>query len=492
MYRCIKARGYLGLFDVTESSSEYIISEELALAIKKKNLNKRIPIVISHINYKSDLTVGFVTDLKIDNKGLYCEAIIDNITFIEIQACVNEDFIHYFTHAAPSPFLYLKSCFPSFSLSHNRKTLGIKHVALVDVGARRGTLVTYEYINWPKPSQYNCSDKDIYTLLVCYTRNAIKIASERKDLLFKDVLLCEAIDDMDFITAGKGCEKKTIKTSSNSLHEDVNLNMNNNSNIDEALQYLGRLASALNEEKTNLKRKNDLEHVPVPKRKCVNHEPVINAAQTLYNSDSEQEMEFNFRNEMKELRNEMKDILNTQTGIFKEFMNNQQNQNTSYQRNFPYGMHNSNAANNNLYPGMAYNNQVPNSMYVMPQNEQRTPFQHATGQRLMPTTPPYQNTIIKSVPQHVVNDNQMPANSSYGESHPSTSIEKSSNLADNDSVNRQQEPTSNQQSVGTEHLPQTSSEELLIQAGVNLNSNEHLINELFKQFLQTTFHVKQV
>lgn len=476
MYHCIKARGYLGLFDILESSNRFIIDKKLANALIKQNSNNYIPLVISHIDYRADLTVGYITELAIDNKGLYCEAIIDNDTFLEIQSAINEDFIKYFSKASPSPFLYLKSCFPSFSLSHNINSLKIKHVALVDVGARRGTLVRYEFSANAKATQYTCTDKDIYILLACYTRNAIKLANERSELLFTDALLCDEIDDIDFITAGKECQKKSIKTSSYAIETDVPQIMSEHSNISDALEYLGKIASALSDGNSSTKRKNELQERPPAKRTRVNHEPIVHASQTFSNSESDPELTFNFQDEIKGLRNEMKEILTTQSNMFKDFIN--QTATLSHQANQPNNVRDlQTSSQNNTQHGSCSNQIVPNSRCDVAQTYDGTSFKNSIEpNRFFSSKPPSQQLVENPLIQETNDRNQSQQNS---------------NVVNIDKYNEIQEQMSTQEADNTKDESRTS-EELLIQAGAKVNNSEHLINELFKQFVQTTFHVKKV
>jgi len=210
MSKCISVSGYLAVFDIQEPDANYRLTKSLAKQIIDKNANHNIPLVVSHINFRVDLTVGYVTKLSIDNKGLYCKGIIDNIAFIDVQNQMNVDFITYFTKSTPSPFLYLKSCLSCFSLAHDKNSLFVKHVALVDLGARRGTLITYDYESNQDPKDYTNEKKDFYIVLGCYARNALKLGQERNELLFKDAMICGETDT-DFICASKEAGKKLLR-----------------------------------------------------------------------------------------------------------------------------------------------------------------------------------------------------------------------------------------------------------------------------------------
>lgn len=85
MYQCIDVRGYIALFNVVESSKEFQLCKRTALDLLERNINKTIPLVISHIGFYVDLTIGSITRLTIDNKGIYCVGIIDNSAFLKVQ-----------------------------------------------------------------------------------------------------------------------------------------------------------------------------------------------------------------------------------------------------------------------------------------------------------------------------------------------------------------------------------------------------------------------
>ena len=69
MFPCINVCGYLGLFNVKESDVKYALNKELAKQLIASNDTFNIPLVVSHVNFRVDLTVGFLTELTIDSRG---------------------------------------------------------------------------------------------------------------------------------------------------------------------------------------------------------------------------------------------------------------------------------------------------------------------------------------------------------------------------------------------------------------------------------------
>jgi len=468
MYQCINVSGYVGLFDIKESSAEYEIDAKLALSLIERNENRDIPLVISHIDYKVDLTVGHITDIEIDNNGLYCKAVIDNCDFINMQSLINNVFITYFTDAAPSPFLFLKSCFPSFSLSHNRKTRFIKHVALVSLGARRGTLVEYDSNTISEPKSYTNTKDDIYALLVCYARESIKCTEERSELLLKDALICGE-NDIDFITAGKTLTKKSIKTNINGTsirkHSDM-------SDINqEVLGYLGKIASVISEGK-GVKRQ--IENPDQPCLKRSRQDPVLNASQTLA-SGSGQKPNGGLRDEMNEFKNEMKELFMMQSNTFKDIMK-QQMDNSSFIANGPACMYN--------VPPQEYAykfgyNRPFNFNYNLPPNTSQQTFQSTNE-----TNSPNVSCNANACNSLRTSDNAKQTLNTVNLSEPTEPHQNV--ISSNTKIPLEEQQSEEQQ----DSYNNDSSEELLIEAGLDVNKSEHLINELFKQFLQK-FTVKK-
>ena len=507
MYSCITVTGYLALFDIKESSSEYLMNRNLAKSIVERNKGRLIPLVISHLNYRVDLTIGYVTDLAIDNKGLFCKGVIDNCAFIETQNDMNENFIRYFTTATPSPFLYLKSCLPNFSLSHNRNTLMIKHVALVDVGARRGTLVTYEFLKNKMPKQYTNTEKDFYVVLACYTRNTIKVASERNNLLFKDILLCDETDT-DFITAGKECEKKSIKTNLNSSLLEKTQAMSDSNNMMEAVDFLTKMASVLKETRGRKRPCEYQDEEPEIKKRRMNDEPILHASQTFSSSETrQQDQDSSMREEMNKFRDEMKqwhsEMMTTQANLFKDLMK----QNLKAQLDngvYPNNIQNSANFESKTVP-TNYNQYIPPNHMTLHQHSSLENHPKDMGNTMIPPQPQSVPSQFSSQPnfQHLINQQQV---SQIPVQHntlggvpvekplPSVPIAQSSGTAstsmDNDTIaNGATEVQSNADGnlKGCE-----SFEDPLIQAGLPVNDSEHLINELFRLFIKNNFKVKQI
>ncbi len=415
MFPCINVCGYLGLFNVKESDVKYALKKELAKQLIASNDTFNIPLVVSHVNFRVDLTVGFLTELTIDSRGLYCKGLINNAAFLEVQNQMNDDFINFFTKATPSPFLYLKSCLPCFSLSHDKKSLTIKHVALVDLGARRGTLINYSYANQNvQPKRYASSTNDIFIALGCYSRNALKHGRERNELLFKDALLCDN-HDTEFICA----EKKTINAIPCEYPSTTNMD---SENMTSALALISTIASALNQQKGQKRTYSGTDEEPPCKRSKL--EPVVHATETLLSSTSK---ESNIREELNEFKQHMQklqtDFLAAQTSMLKEVFS----------------------------PVM----RAPPQQYYHQPQYQSIPTQ-------IPPTFTQQPIVPQTLPTPVMSEQK-----------PVMPVQQETNFIPE--VKRNEE---------------RSAETALIEAGMQINESEHLINELFRQFIEKNFTVK--
>lgn len=550
MYRCIEVRGYLAFFDVQESQHKYVITRDVARRMILKNKGRTIPIVISHVDFRVDLTIGYVTELKIDNKGLHCIGVVDNSAFLKVQQELNDDFIRYFTKADPSPLLYLRSCLPCFSLSHELKTLLIKHVALVDLGARRGTLIKYSYANAGTDKRYTSTEIDFYKMLNCYTRNTIKLGPERNSLLFKDALFCGETDT-EFINAGFESEKNTIKASgSHSKRKDNRLNImsqdRNNAGMDEAFSFLNNLASVLSRTR-NLKRSSTEKCGGSANKRARmdDDEPIINASQTLVNPDQhkrsngwQQEMD-EFRNQMKQMQSE---FLNAQSTLIRGmigglgqqqnsqdltamYQNQNFNQQAQAQMATPGTTHpitsqqiqsqpqiqsyngqcqtvpNGYIAQQLVHPNVAVNTSyvgrqpsVPNQVTIQTQLSGQQPVQYAStpGKQI---TPPSQ-----LVNQHANQQQQIQQQQTFAQ------VPQQQCVGSNVQQPIQQQSAQLQQDVSSDIPPGSQTEErserseqpeqpksaetILVEAGMDVNKNVHLLNELFRQFIDTNFAVR--
>ncbi|KAH3794484.1 hypothetical protein DPMN_148016 [Dreissena polymorpha] len=416
MFPCINVCGYLGLFNVKESDVKYALNKELAKQLIASNDTFNIPLVVSHVNFRVDLTVGFLTELTIDSRGLYCKGLINNAAFLEVQNQMNDDFINFFTKATPSPFLYLKSCLPCFSLSHDKKSLTIKHVALVDLGARRGTLINYSYANQNvQPKRYASSTNDIFIALGCYSRNALKHGRERNELLFKDALLCDN-HDTEFICA----EKKTINAIPCEYLSTTNMD---SENMTSALALISTIASALNQQKGQKRTYSGTDEEPPCKRSKL--EPVVHATETLLSSTSK---ESNIREELNEFKQHMQklqtDFLAAQTSMLKEVFS----------------------------PVM----RAPQPQYYHQPQYQSIPTQ-------IPPTFVQQPIVPQTLPSPVMSEQK-----------PVTPVQQETNIIPD--VKRSED--------------KVSRDCALIEAGMQINESEHLINELFRQFIERKFYRK--
>ena len=469
MYQCIEVRGYIALFNIEESSRELKLTRQTAIELLERNENKTIPLVISHIGFYVDLTIGSVTRLTIDNKGIYCVGIINNSAFLKVQYELNETFIKYFTKVTPSPYLFLKSCLSCFSLSHNKNDLSIQHVALVDIGARRGTLVKYTSNSLNKPFDYSSSENDFYNLLCCYTKNTLKLADKRNNLLFQDALLSNE-HDTDFISAG---EKKSIciekneemlNTTCNSInnmyqgsHNLSSSQSSNNLNNDSILQMINHLASTLSKSE---KRKQDDYENPTPKRARKSEEQVLTAAETFVNDESVKKSTSDLNELKRELKKEMQqqqaDFVATQTNMLKEIMN-QSRQAPVFANPYQY------------YPQMQGLPQY--QPYVQPSYEQTK----TANTKLLDDNKQMDPTRIP-----IVNNINGPS---------STTSTQPMEIQQTDQTIIQDKKCSENTDKATDNK---TSEDILIQAGLTINEKDHLINELFKQFIQKTFVVNRI
>ena len=466
MYQCIDVRGYIALFNVVESSKEFQLCKRTALDLLERNKNKTIPLVISHIGFYVDLTIGSITRLTIDNKGIYCVGIINNSAFLKVQYELNETFIKYFTKVTPSPYLFVQSCLSCFSLSHNKNDLSIQHVALVDVGARRGTLVKYTSNSLNKSFDYSSSENDFYNLLCCYTKNTLKLADKRNNLLFQDVLLSNE-HDTEFISAG---EKKTICTERfdellNSTNKSINTmysnnlasnqSSSNNINSETILQMIGHLVS------NSGKRKLDDYETPVPKNARSAEDQVITAAQTLISDESVKKSTSELSEFKRELKNEMQqqqaEFIAQQTNMLKEIMN-QPRQAPLYANPYQFYPPMQGPPSYQSYIQPSENTKLPNDNRQI--DSARVPISNnINGPSSTTSTQPM---IIEPTEQTIIRDEK--------------SSEKTNKITDMTNTCNDTK----------------SSEDVLIQAGMTINEKDHLINELFRQFIEKTFVINRI
>lgn len=420
------------------------MTKQSAKKIIEKNVNREVPLVVSHVDFRVDLTIGRVTKLFVDNTGLFCEGIIDNVAFLNVLSQLNEDFIAYFTEASPGPFLYLKSYLPCFSLSHFNKTFLIRHVALVDLGARRGTLIQYSFNDQSQPKSYSSNENDFFRALNCYSRNALKL-SQRNELLFRDALLCGETDT-EFINASHDVEKINIRV--NKLESKSQNEPEQFSNMDEALSLISTIASVLEERGKKRSRGNDSESVP--KRARV-EEPVLNASQTLEYVNRPTDVE--------EEKDEIKDFKRQMLKMQEEFMNSQKTMWTEMMKS-----------------QQQWNLHQPNQTNLM---------QQVQG-----------NTMINPLPQ-------APGNASYQNGTQMTNLIQTSQQLPTTA----QEPTQGTsmqqlapQSAPAQNIEQIaaepkrdvpSAEAVLTDAGMHVNKEEKLINELFRLFIEQNFVAKR-
>lgn len=469
MHECIEVSGYLAFFDVKESGPKYQLTRCLAKELIKKNVSTNIPLVISHIDYSVDLTIGRVSKLHIDNRGLYCVGIIDNVAFLEAQQKLSETFINYFTKAKSSPFLYMKSWFPCFSLAHHKNTLSIKHVALVDLGARRGTLIDYKIDQTCRPMKYNNKVEDFYILLVCYTRQALKFGNERKEKLLEDAILCKQ-SDIDFICASMDISgKKSIKDTNEHKSDQQPLTMNqdwNNDAFRNALSAIGNLASVFQNSSGQKRKLDDDSHSSTAKYLRTSEKPITNAVETLSSTETQPDVNA-LKTDLQQMQTEFK---NTQK-MFQDFMKQQ------------------NSQQNGFYPNYGFQPQLPPSMYqpymynsvnqpmqesYQPNGSNVQPGQSQVNHHTLPTTqhvvPP--STVAQCVKhQNDQNVQQTPIDSNIRE-----------DAGQNQPIEVNPSPP----------IPQSkATASNLIEAGLDIDEGESRVNELFKYFLENTFVVKK-
>lgn len=142
----MEVSGFIALYDAKPLSDEYALTIEEARRIIEKNANIRIPLCASHGCKQKDIdcTIGYVDKITSTEQGLHVTGYIDDATFLEITGRKYKVYVKEFIKRPDYDITdYLAYNLSGFSLSHNRTDDKILHVALVDVGARRGTLVTY-------------------------------------------------------------------------------------------------------------------------------------------------------------------------------------------------------------------------------------------------------------------------------------------------------------------------------------------------------------
>lgn len=429
----IQVRGYLAIFNTRESDDKYVLTKLSARKIIENNGNRDIPLVVSHVHFRVDLTIGRVTKLHVDNTGLFCEGIIDNVAFLNVHNLLNEDFIKYFSDAASRQFLYLKCFLPCFSLSHFKETFQIRHVALVDLGARRGTLVQYSFTERIQPKAYSSNENDFFSVLNCYSRNSLKLP-ERNNLLFRDALLCGETDT-EFINASHDIQKINIK--GNQLETKKKQQF---TNMEDALKFITTIARAFEESGKKRSRESDSE--PVPKRARV-EDGVTNAYQTfeqLNRQADEKGGKDDFKDFKKEMLNLHAELINSQKKMLTEMFESRQQ---------------SNVDETNTIQLEQQRNSLANPYQTTLGNSSNQPCSQMTSlakpfQQLPPAfQEPPQGTSTQQSTQH------------------DTSVQK----------------TSLEQTTIVPKIVEKTAEEVLIDAGMQVNTQEKLVNELFRIFI---------
>ena len=464
--QCIEVKGYLALFDFRESENKFVMSKSLAEKIIRINENRTIPLVVSHVNFRVDLTIGRVTEMSADRKGLYCRGLIDNRAFLRCQTRLNEDFVNYFTEARPSKLLYLKTTLSCFSLAHAKDSLLVKHVALVDLGARRGTLIHYSFAIDNKPRNYSNSETDFYAVLSCYSRQTLKIAKDRNELLFKDAMLAGQTDT-EFICAGHERKKNSI-TDSPCVNGQAKVSAmdtsHKDSSVNEAINLISNIASVLSQQKRGHSfQQSDIE--PPAKKRRVSEEPVTNAIQTLANSDTSNPQQ-NFHQEISDLRNQIKqmqaDMLSAQQHPIqyayqppyldqRTFAPNPVQQPVYYPRPYQFSDH-------------------PNSL------------QQSNYSNLVNPTTSQVGSVIASVQKQQPQQTQ--------EAHDIQQEDQTTATQSTTTVANLQPETNVCSSTSAKQEP-VPAETVLIEAGMRINKSEQLLNELFRLFLEKTFAKKK-
>ena len=261
----------------------------------------------------------------------------------------------------------------------------------------------------------------------------------------------------------------------------------NQSNIglNDALSFISNIASVLNQRQNN-KRSHDFDSEPTPRKQIrVDEAPIVNAAQTLVSAEPQQSSQLtrdelnDFKKQMQQMQQLQTDFIATQSNMFR-MMN-------------PYAMQSQQPIHPQIQNGM--NCYIP-SQQPMIQSQAWAQMQaqpnQSTSQHIQSNLS--QNNLPQnSLPQNSLSQNQLDQNQIQDHQGNIKSIQ--SEQASQDSTVQASKTVSEKQTdsiQSTQPKPPVikTTESTLIEAGMSINESEHLINELFKQFIETNFSVK--
>lgn len=209
------------------------------------------------------------------------------------------------------------------------------------------------------------------------------------------------------------------------------------------------------------KRKLDDYETPVPKNARSSEDQVITAAQTLISDESVKKSTSDLSEFKRELKNEMQqqqaEFIAQQTNMLKEIMN-QPRQAPLYANPYQFYPPMQGPPSYQSYIQPSENTKLPNDNRQI--DSARVPISNnINGPSSTTSTQPM---IIEPTEQTIIRDEK--------------SSEKTNKITDMTNTCNDTK----------------SSEDVLIQAGMTINEKDHLINELFRQFIEKTFVINRI
>lgn len=226
MDKHISLDGYLARFDqksINEEPDIYLSQSDCLKICKRAKRDNviNIPLLITH---DDNTKIGYCKDILVDTVGLFCSCIIDDVNFMTAIIQLAKDYIsrssfkQYWTVNSQKNNIckYLFSLFSAFSLSHNKKSFKINHIALVGVGRRRGTLIDYKLGEAKNSKKNNINVQrilNILKLLVNYQHSNRNLSSQLKqECLLEDAKICDRSADFIYADLSKTYSEKNMNS----------------------------------------------------------------------------------------------------------------------------------------------------------------------------------------------------------------------------------------------------------------------------------------
>lgn len=162
------------------NNNKYYVDSNAAKRILDNILKSEIPIVIGH-DKSGEAVVGRVTSVKLEDKGILIDAVIDDGRLID--CFLNQFKVYKREYTKLITFeQYVQNIFSSISLSHNPKTCDVNHIGLVNIPARIGTGIRYCLENGQRRKNYSTNLVDIENIIAAH-KVAFLRSPNRRDIL---------------------------------------------------------------------------------------------------------------------------------------------------------------------------------------------------------------------------------------------------------------------------------------------------------------------